>query len=170
MSEGNWFAPFSETELLGVKSRVAIPDSEVPYYFHRLLATVDAAEQRGRDSAQAKIPRAELWDTADGQTVIRYIRLEGDKRLTGFIPLDIGERMQAAEAREAALREALEIAAEDVCGLHCISHWRTEDYPGGRPPHSGICETINKALADPSPRAQAMLAVVEAAKILHTRF
>jgi hypothetical protein len=121
---------------MGVKSRVAIPDNEVPYYFHRLLATVDAAEQRGRDSAQAKIPRAELWDTADGQTVIRYIRLEGDKRLTGFIPLDIGERMQAAEAREAALREALSQAA---------------------------IKAVDDALAIPSPRAQALLKILEAA-------
>jgi hypothetical protein len=134
MSEGNWFEPFSETELLGVKSRAAIPDSEVPYYFHRLLATVDAAEQRGRDSADN--PELDATDHAHPA----WWRGHDAGAVAAF------KKLEAATAREAALREALEIAAEDVCGLHCISHWRTEDYPGGRPPHSGICETINKAL------------------------
>jgi hypothetical protein len=161
MSEGNWFEPFSETELLGVKSRVAIPDNEVPYYFHRLLATVDAAEQRGRDSAQAKIPRAELWDTPDGQTVIRYIRLEGGKRLTGFIPLDIGERIQAAVAREAALREALSqansfIRPPENTGVDDVDVKRLARY-------NNAIKAVDDALAIPSPRAQALLKILEAA-------
>ena len=71
-------------------------------------------------------PTVEIWETPDGQTVIRYVRVKEGRRATSFIPIDINEQWNALQTENTRLKQIFEKAPH---GQDCDTRWYGMDHP-----------------------------------------